>query len=130
MTRWLSRNYLLVAGTSLALPALIGLAAGGRDEDSVLALGQAAFGRRRFQQFTWAVSSYGHHVHGAHEPGSRDQSRDNGWTLPILGGEGLHNYHHRYPFAAVNAPIYLDPLGMLLTVAERLGLVWDLKRVR
>jgi stearoyl-CoA desaturase (delta-9 desaturase) len=129
MTRWLSRNYLLVAGTSLALPALIGLAAGGRDEAIRCLLWAGCFRVTALQQFTWAVNSYGH-MFGAHEPGSRDQSRDNGWTLPILGGEGLHNYHHRYPFAAVNAPIYLDPLGMLLTVAERLGLVWDLKRVR
>lgn len=61
---------------------------------------------------------------------SKDKSRDNGWTFPFLIGEGLHNYHHRYPYTAVNAPVWLDPTGGLVATAEKLGLVWEVRRAR
>jgi stearoyl-CoA desaturase (delta-9 desaturase) len=128
-TRWLSQAYPLVAASSLAAPALVGYIAAGFDEAIRCFLWAGCFRVVALQQFTWAVNSFGH-MFGAHEETSRDESRDNAWTLVVLGGEGLHNYHHRYPYAAINAPVYFDPLGVLVICLERVGLVWDVRRVR
>jgi fatty-acid desaturase len=65
---------------------------------------------------------------GRHGKGSSDQSRDNTLLAVLLFGEGLHNFHHRNPHAAVNAPLYLDAGGALLLMLERLGVVWNVRR--
>ena len=78
------------------------------------------------QQLTWSINSVGH-CFGYNAPDSKDQSRDIPIYAVILFGEGLHNYHHRFPTAAVNQPQKLDANGFLIRVLERMGLAWDLR---
>lgn len=78
---------------------------------------------------TWSVNSFGHAV-GARPCHTNDGSR-NLWILavPTLG-DSWHNNHHAFPSAAVLAQRWwqIDLGGLMILAAERLGLVWDVKR--
>ena len=127
ITSWSSRTYRLWCVVSLGLPALIGLAAGGSIEALRCFVWAGCFRVTLVHNLTWAVNSFGH-MYGSKVPGSNDESRDNLVLTFLLFGEGLHSYHHRHPSAAVNEPRALDLNGHLISAAERLGLVSDVKR--
>ncbi|MBB71877.1 MAG: acyl-CoA desaturase [Legionellales bacterium] len=60
-----------------------------------------------------------------------DDSR-NHWFLALLTfGEGWHNNHHRYPATAQQGFRWwqFDLTFYLLAIMEKLGIIWDLKRV-
>jgi fatty-acid desaturase len=78
-------------------------------------------------EITRAVNSFGH-MFGQKERGARDESRNNAWLFWLWLGEGLHGFHHRHPVAAVMEPVRFDPIGQLILVLQRLGIVWDVKR--
>jgi stearoyl-CoA desaturase (delta-9 desaturase) len=127
ITSWFSRTYWLWCVVGLGLPALIGFAAGGSSEALRCFVWAGCFRVALVQNLTWAVNSFGH-MYGSKVAGSSDESRDNKLLTVLLFGEGLHSYHHRHPAAAVNEPRKLDFNGHLIAAAERLGLVWDVKR--
>lgn len=123
------RLYPLWLLLSLALPAALGCAAGGRaGAYHGLVWGGLA---RAFavQHVTWSVNSLGH-AFGGRRFATRDASRN----LALLGwlalGEGWHNNHHAFPRAAIQGLAWyeVDPSGAVLRALERLGLVWDLRR--
>lgn len=127
ISRWFSRNYWPLAASTIALPALIGLCIGGVAE-AVSCLVWAGFVRVALvQHFTWAIASFGHSF-GAQVPESKDESRNSIALAVLLFGEGLHSYHHAHPSSGVNQPALFDLNGLILRVAERFGLVWNLKR--
>jgi stearoyl-CoA desaturase (delta-9 desaturase) len=123
------RLYPLWIVLSLAVPAALGLAAGGTaGAGHALVWGGLT---RVFvvQHVTWSVNSIGH-AFGVRRFDTRDASRNN-WLLAWLAlGEGWHNNHHAFPRSAIHGlrRSEVDPSGMLLGALERLGLVWDVRR--
>ena len=54
------------------------------------------------------------------------------WLVAIItGGEGYHNFHHRFPSDYRNGVrwYHFDPSKWLIALMERLHLAWDLKTV-
>jgi stearoyl-CoA desaturase (delta-9 desaturase) len=78
---------------------------------------------------TFCINSLAHLV-GKRRYVTGDDSRNN-WLLAIITmGEGWHNNHHAYQSSARQGFYWweYDPTYYLLTLLERLGLVWNLKR--
>ena len=78
---------------------------------------------------TFSINSLAHLV-GKRRYVTGDNSRNN-WLLAIITmGEGWHNNHHAYQSSARQGFYWweYDPTFYLLTLLERLGLVWNLKR--
>jgi stearoyl-CoA desaturase (Delta-9 desaturase) len=78
---------------------------------------------------TFCINSLAHLV-GRRRYITGDDSRNN-WLLAIITmGEGWHNNHHAFQSSARQGFRWweYDPTFYLLTLLERLGLVWNLKR--
>ncbi len=78
---------------------------------------------------TFCINSLAH-LHGRRRYLTGDQSRNN-WLLAIFTmGEGWHNNHHAHQGSARQGFRWweYDATFYLLWLAERAGLVWDLKR--
>jgi stearoyl-CoA desaturase (Delta-9 desaturase) len=69
------------------------------------------FGRRRFE--------------------TDDESRNLLWLTPFSFGEAWHNNHHAFPTSAFHGIGRREPdiSGFVISVLERVGLVWDVQRV-
>ena len=77
---------------------------------------------------TFCINSLAHLV-GKRRYVTGDDSRNN-WLLAIITmGEGWHNNHHAYQSSARQGFYWweYDPTFYLLTLLQRLGLVWNLK---
>jgi stearoyl-CoA desaturase (delta-9 desaturase) len=77
----------------------------------------------------WSINSFGH-CFGKRPYETREQSRNNVWlVLPTLGG-GWHNNHHAFPASAINSFRWwqFDPVGLVILLSGRLGVVWDIRR--
>jgi stearoyl-CoA desaturase (delta-9 desaturase) len=122
---------IFVAG--LVLPGLLGLALTGGDP--VRALQCALFGGpvRVFfvLQVTYAVNSIGHYF-GSRRYSTHDESRNVGWLAVATLGEGWHHNHHAFPTSASLRMRWweVDPVGSFIHLLERVGLAWDVVRVR
>ncbi len=78
---------------------------------------------------TFCINSLAH-LHGRRRYLTGDQSRNN-WLLAIFTmGEGWHNNHHAYQSSARQGFKWweYDATYYLLWLAEKIGLVWELKR--
>jgi stearoyl-CoA desaturase (Delta-9 desaturase) len=77
---------------------------------------------------TFAINSLAH-VHGSKRYLTGDESRNNPLLAFVTMGEGWHNNHHAYQYAARQGFRWweLDPTYYVLSGLEKLGLVWDLK---
>ena len=128
ISSWCSRYYWPLAGSTLLLPAGLGYAIGGGAE-AWNCLMWAGFARvALLQNVTWAIASLGHRF-GDKLPESKDEARNSVVLAVLLFGEGLHSFHHVHPGVGVNEPSHLDFNGWILTRLERLGWIWNLKRV-
>jgi stearoyl-CoA desaturase (delta-9 desaturase) len=80
-------------------------------------------------QATYAINSLAHRF-GIRRFPTRDGSRNNWWLALLTLGEGWHNNHHRFPFAARQGLRWweVDVTWYMLLLLERLGVIWDLKR--
>ena len=79
---------------------------------------------------TFTINSMAH-VWGTRSYATTDQSRNNFLLALITMGEGWHNNHHRYQACAQQGFRWwqVDVSFYILWTMERLGLVWDMKRV-
>ena len=70
------------------------------------------------------------HVFGRRAYDTADTSRNNVFIALATGGEGWHNNHHRYPFAARQGFRWwqIDVTYYAIVVLEKLGLVWQLRQ--
>jgi stearoyl-CoA desaturase (delta-9 desaturase) len=83
-----------------------------------------------FQHATWAINSVCH-MFGSRSYRTADESR-NVWLLALPSfGEAWHNNHHAFPGSAVHGvdPRQVDVSAWVIGGLERLGLVWDVKRM-
>ncbi len=77
-----------------------------------------------------AVNSVGHR-YGYQRYKGRDMARNN-WVLAILTlGDGWHNNHHEHPRSAFAGEAWweLDFCGSIILIWEKMGLVWNVKRM-
>jgi stearoyl-CoA desaturase (delta-9 desaturase) len=62
-----------------------------------------------------------------------DDSKDNLFAALSTTGEGFHNWHHSWPWAATHAPVkglhnrLVDLSGSVILLLEKVGLAWDVK---
>jgi stearoyl-CoA desaturase (delta-9 desaturase) len=79
-------------------------------------------------QMMHCTNSFGHTI-GSRMFRRADNSRNNNLTTFISIGLSLHNNHHAFPGAA-NLQFrwwQLDLAGMLISLLEKLGIVWDVR---
>ena len=124
------RRYVVWVGVSLAAPTLLGWVLGGPDHalSGFLFAGLARI--CLLQHVTWSVNSICHRF-GSQAFATRDQSRNN-WLVGLFAlGEGWHNNHHAFPSSARQGLLrgQIDPSWGLIWLLERLGLVFDVRRV-
>jgi stearoyl-CoA desaturase (delta-9 desaturase) len=120
---WVSRYWLLWAGLGLLIPTLIG--------------GWSGFiwgGLVRIfltHHITWSVNSICH-TFGGRDYNTRDASRNNFIVGLLAFGEGWHNNHHAFPRSAFHGLRWyqIDISGYLISALERVGLVWNVFRVK
>lgn len=79
---------------------------------------------------TFTINSLSH-VYGGRRFPTTDTSRNNPWLAVLTLGEGWHNNHHYFCSSARNGFYWWewDPTWYAIWTLERLGLVWDVKRV-
>jgi stearoyl-CoA desaturase (Delta-9 desaturase) len=77
---------------------------------------------------TFAINSLAH-VHGSKRYLTGDESRNNALLAILTMGEGWHNNHHAYQYAARQGFKWWewDPTYYLLRGLEKCGVVWDLR---
>jgi stearoyl-CoA desaturase (delta-9 desaturase) len=80
--------------------------------------------------FTFSINSLCHFV-GRRRFETGDHSRNVFWLAPISMGESWHNNHHAFPTSAFHGlrRSEVDLGGLVIRGLERLGLIWDVKRV-
>lgn len=79
---------------------------------------------------TFTINSLAH-MFGSRRFRTKDDSRNNFLLALITLGEGWHNNHHHYPGTARQGFYWweFDPTYYGLWVLEKLGIVWELRRV-
>jgi stearoyl-CoA desaturase (delta-9 desaturase) len=79
---------------------------------------------------TWSVNSICH-VFGSRMFDTKDQSRNNFIVGLLAFGEGWHNNHHAFPNSAEHGMAWwqIDTSAYVIRLLEKLGLVWNVKRV-
>jgi stearoyl-CoA desaturase (delta-9 desaturase) len=79
---------------------------------------------------TFAVNTFAHLV-GSRRYATTDHSRNSFVLAALTMGDGWHNNHHRFPHAAQAGIRWyeIDGAFRLICLLERLGLVWNVRRV-
>jgi len=79
---------------------------------------------------TYSINSLCHFF-GRRRFATEDHSRNLLWLAPLSFGEAWHNNHHAFPTSAFHGMGRgeLDLTGLVITLLERAGLVWDVQRV-
>ncbi|MBX0331520.1 acyl-CoA desaturase [Oscillochloris sp. ZM17-4] len=120
---WVSRYWFLWAGLGLLIPTLIagwsGFIWGGLVRIFLT------------HHITWSVNSICH-TFGRRDYNTRDASRNNFIVGLLAFGEGWHNNHHAFPRSAFHGLRWyqVDISGYLIRGLERLGLVWNVFRIK
>jgi stearoyl-CoA desaturase (Delta-9 desaturase) len=127
MVTWFTRYYWVIALIGLLAPALIALAFFGAHEAARAFIWAGCFRVLMMHQLTWSVNSIGH-MFGPTETKSDSAARNNPVLTLLLLGEGLHSFHHKHGTAAVNGSGWADPIGWLVLLGEKCGLLRDLRR--
>lgn len=128
----LSQRYPLWVLTGLALPTLLGWALTGTARGAVGGLLWGGLTRIfLLDHVTWGVNSVGHTL-GSRPHRTRDNSHNVAALAPLSVGGAWHNNHHATPALAHtrHSPWQLDLAGMAISLLERLGLVFDVRRRR
>ncbi|BBX46104.1 acyl-CoA desaturase [Mycobacterium cookii] len=126
----LHRTYLVWGALGLAIPTLIGFAAGGARGALTGFLWGGMVRLFLVSHLVWAVNSFGHLLGGPARLAHSGQARNSVWlALPAFGG-GNHANHHDAPRVYTTRVRWwqIDIGGMLLRGLSMLGLVSDLKR--
>ncbi len=127
----LSKLYYVWVILGIALPGAIGGLVGGSLTAALTATLLAGVIRLFVsQQGTFLINSVCH-MWGTRPYRSKDRSRNNFWFVPVSLGGAWHNNHHAFPYTANNQLRWwqVDPGYWVIWSLERVGLVWDVKRV-
>jgi stearoyl-CoA desaturase (delta-9 desaturase) len=117
----------------MAIPFAIGWAVGGTLGTALTALLWGGFVRIfLLHHVTWSVNSICHFV-GRRRFDTEDESRNVFWLSVLSMGEAWHHNHHAFPTSAFHGlrlwERLTDPTGLVISLLERLGVVWNVVRV-
>jgi stearoyl-CoA desaturase (Delta-9 desaturase) len=125
--RFINRHFVALVVTSLAIPAVGGLAVMGTARGALAGLCWGGFVRIFFvHHITWSVNSVCHFL-GTRRFETDDRSTNVFWlALPSLG-ESWHHNHHAFPRSARHGLRWweIDPSGLVIAAMARLGLAWN-----
>ena len=81
---------------------------------------------------TFSINSICHFM-GRRRFETDDESRNVFWLAPLSMGESWHHNHHAFPTSAFHGLRFwermADPTGLVISLLEKLGLVWNVVRV-
>ncbi len=122
---------LLIAG--FLIPFALGWIIGGTLFDGLIALLWAGFVRvLLLHHITWSINSICHFF-GRRRFDVEDESRNVFWLAPFSMGEAWHHNHHAFPTSAFHGLGFwerlTDPTGLLISLLEKLGLIWNVVRI-
>jgi stearoyl-CoA desaturase (Delta-9 desaturase) len=118
---------------SFAIPFAIGWAIGGSLGSALTALLWGGLVRVfLLHHVTWSINSVCHFF-GRRRFDVEDESRNVFWLAPLSMGEAWHHNHHAFPTSAFHGlslwERVTDPTGLLISLLEKLGVVWNVVRV-
>jgi stearoyl-CoA desaturase (Delta-9 desaturase) len=116
-----------------AIPFALGWIIGGGLGTALTALLWGGFVRVfLLHHVTWSINSVCHFF-GRKRFDVEDESRNVFWLAPLSMGEAWHHNHHAFPTSAFHGlrpwERAADPTGLLISLLEKLGLVWNVVRV-
>jgi stearoyl-CoA desaturase (delta-9 desaturase) len=130
--RRIGRAFPWIALASLAVPAALGFAVHGFTATGALrGLVWGGLVRIFFlHHVTWSINSICHFF-GSRRFDIEDRSTNVGWLSVLSLGESWHHNHHAFPRSATHGLRWyeVDISGWVITVLERLGLVWSVVRI-
>jgi len=132
VVRFVDRTFVLWAVLGLALPFGLGVALTGTIFGGLMGLLWGGAVRIFFlHHITFCVNSLCHFF-GRRAFETHDESRNLAWLAPFTFGEAWHNNHHAFPTSARHGlgRFEVDPSARLIDFMERIGLVWDVVRIR
>ncbi len=131
--RAIDRLFFLWVALGLALPFGLGWAIGGTPGAALTTLLWAGLVRVfLLHHVTWSINSVCHFF-GRKRFDIEDQSTNVFWLAPFSFGEAWHHNHHAFPTSAFHGlrlwERLADPTGLLISLLEKLGLVWNVVRI-
>jgi stearoyl-CoA desaturase (Delta-9 desaturase) len=131
--RSIEKLFWLWALLSFAIPFVLGWVVGGGLGTALTAVLWGGFVRVfLLHHVTWSINSLCHFF-GRRRFNVEDQSRNVFWLAPLSMGEAWHNNHHAFPTSAFHGlrlwERIADPTGLVIALLEKLGIVWNVKRV-
>ncbi len=128
---FVDRTFVLWAVLGLVLPFGLGVALTGSVIGGLIGLLWGGAVRIFFlHHITFSVNSLCHFF-GSRDFITKDESRNLAWLAPFTFGEAWHNNHHAFPTSARHGlgRLEFDPSAALISLMERVGLVWDVVRI-
>jgi stearoyl-CoA desaturase (delta-9 desaturase) len=132
LIRFVDRTFVVWVLAGLAVPFGLGWAIGGSLHAALTGLLWGGLVRMFVvHHVTYSINSLCHFF-GRRAYDTDDESRNLAWLAPFSFGESWHNNHHAFPTAARHGlgRRQLDISAGVIRLLERLGLVWDVVRVR
>jgi stearoyl-CoA desaturase (delta-9 desaturase) len=131
--RVIDKLFLVWVALGLAVPFALGWLIGGSLGVALTTLLWAGLVRvLLLHHVTWSINSVCHFF-GRRRFEVDDESRNVFWLAPFSMGEAWHHNHHAFPTSAFHGlrlwERASDPTGLLITLLEKLGLVWSVVRI-
>src|SRR5579875_1643802 len=131
--RIIDRLFLLWVALGLMVPFALGWLLGGSLGVALTTLLWAGLVRVfLLHHVTWSINSVCHFF-GRRRFEVDDESRNVFWLAPLSMGEAWHHNHHAFPTSAFHGlrpwERITDPTGLVISLLERLGLVWNVVRI-
>jgi len=133
LIRTVDKLFLVWAALGFAIPFALGWAIGGGLGTALTALLWGGLVRVfLLHHVTWSINSVCHFF-GRRRFETEDQSTNVFWLAPLSMGEAWHHNHHAFPTSAYHGLRFwermADPTGLVISLLERLGVVWSVVRV-
>ena len=132
IVRFVDRTFLLWVAVGLLVPFGLGWAIGGTISSALTGLLWGGLVRMLvLHHVTYSINSLCHFF-GRKPHDTGDESRNLAWLAPFSLGESWHNNHHAFPRSARHGlgRFQLDVSAMVIWLLEKLGLAWDVVRVK
>ena len=128
---FVDQTFVLWSLVGLAIPFGLGMLIGGTVDTGLEGmLWGGAVRILVLHHVTYSINSLCHFF-GRRRFATGDHSRNLLWLAPLSFGEAWHNNHHAFPTSAIHGlgRREIDFSGILISVLERAGLVWDVQRI-